>query len=94
MLFIALGWDAPDAKEKRPRQLASHIKYWSDWVAAGRVVIAGPMLDSAGSVMIMRAESREEVDRKMRDDPFVREGIFARSEVHPFRKTLPAADED
>ena len=92
MLFIAIGWDAPDSKEKRPDARQAHLEHWSDWDAAGRVLAAGPMTDFAGSLFIVEADTQEEVTQKLQDDPYVAAGVFQKTEVHPFKMVLPKAD--
>ena len=91
MLFVVMGWDAPNSKEKRPAARSAHLAHWSDWDQAGRILIAGPLTDFAGSVFIVEAETQEEVERKAAADPYVGAGVFHRTEVHPFRKVLTTA---
>lgn len=94
MKFVIIGWDAPDSREKRPAARPRHLEHWKDWAESGRIMVAGPMTDFAGSVFIVDAPSQEEAEAKIKADPFLLEGIFVRVEVHPFRKTLPVADWD
>ncbi len=91
MLYVIIGWDAPDSKEKRPAARPAHLTHWNDWDRAGRILIAGPLTDLAGSLFIVDAESQEEVERKAAADPYAAAGVFQRIEVHPFRKVLPTA---
>jgi uncharacterized protein YciI len=94
MKFVIIGWDAPNSKETRPEARPDHLAHWKDWAEAGRIMVAGPMTDFAGSLFIVDAESQAEVEAKAAADPYLAKGIFTRVEVHPFRKTLPAADWD
>ncbi len=93
MLFVAIGWDAPDSREKRPAARAAHLEHWRGWVESGRVVLAGPMTDFAGSLFLLRAGAIEEVRAQIEADPYVAAGVFQRVEVHPFRKTLPTPED-
>ena len=56
---------------------------------AGKVVLAGPLTDGAGSLIIIEADSLEEAQSFAANDPYVTEGIFARYEVHPFMQVYP-----
>lgn len=90
MLFVLIGWDTPDSREKRPGIRPAHLAHWKPLDDAGRVVVAGPMTDFAGSLFILDAETREEVEDLARTDPYTVGGVFARWEVHPFKGVLPA----
>lgn len=89
MLFVIIGWDAPDSRDKRPAARPAHLAHWSDWDTSGKIVMAGPMTDFAGSLFVVDVESQEEAERKIAGDPYIAAGIFTRTEVHPFKKTLP-----
>lgn len=90
MLFVAIGWDAADSKEKRPRVRPDHLAHWKEMDEAGRVVIAGPMTDFAGSLFIVEAESQQAIEAHMAQDPYLLQGVFQRVEVHPFKGVLPS----
>lgn len=89
MLCVCIGWDGPDSKEKRPGARPDHVAYWTPWDEAGKIVIAGPMTDFAGSLFIVEVENLEEAQQKIENDPYVAAGVFARTEVHPFRGVFP-----
>lgn len=90
MLFVLIGWDTPDSREKRPSARADHLAHWKPLDEAGRILIAGPMTDFAGSLFIAEFDSEEDARGQIEADPYVRAGVFARTEVHPFRGVLPA----
>jgi uncharacterized protein YciI len=43
----------------------------------------------AGSLIVAEFDSLEGAEAWLRDDPYVRQGVFVRTTVRPFRKTLP-----
>jgi hypothetical protein len=92
MRYVVIGWDAPDSKERRPEARPDHLAHWKDWCENGKLVMAGPMTDFAGSLFIVESDSEEEVKAKIAADPFAVRGVFTRWEVHPWKKTLPNAD--
>ncbi len=90
MLFVLIGWDAPGSKEKRPAAREDHLAYWKPWDEAGRIVIAGPMTDFAGSLFIVDVETEDEAREKIENDPYLAAGVFERTEAHPFKGVLPS----
>jgi len=88
-LFIAIGHDAADSKERRPELRPAHLEHWKQREEKNQIVMAGPMTDFAGSVFILEADSIKDVEEWMRDDPYSLGGVFSRWEIHPFKATLP-----
>src|SRR2546429_284344 len=56
---------------------------------AGRIRLAGPLLDRTGSLIVLEADSLAEVWAVVARDPYVTEGVFNRVEVKPFQQVLP-----
>jgi len=88
-LFVIIGHDAPDAKEKRPQQRPAHLAHLEPLAQQGKVVIAGPFTDGSGSLIIVDAESRAAVWDLVSRDPYVTSGVFNRVEVKPFLQVFP-----
>jgi uncharacterized protein len=89
MLFIIIGHDARDAKERRPLHRPAHLAHLEPVNRAGKVVLAGPLTDGAGSLIVLEAESLGAVWELVGRDPYVVNGIFERVEVHPFMQVFP-----
>jgi uncharacterized protein YciI len=89
MLYVIIGHDAPDAREKRPQVRPAHLAHFDPLARAGRIRIAGPFLDRTGSLIVLEAGSLAEVWDLVGRDPYVTEGIFNRVEVKPFQQVLP-----
>lgn len=89
MLFVIIGHDARDAKDKRPTHRPAHLAHLEPLSQAGRVKLAGPLTDGAGSLIVLEAESLAEVWALVGRDPYVTNGIFERVEVHPFLQVFP-----
>jgi uncharacterized protein YciI len=51
--------------------------------------LAGPLTDGAGSLIVIEADSIEDVHRIADADPYVTGGVFAAVEIHPFLQVLP-----
>ncbi len=89
MLFVIIGYDAPDGQAKRPAVRPAHLAHLDPLAKAGRVKLAGPFLDKTGSLIVVEAESLAEVWALGARDPYVTEGVFNRVEVKPFTAVLP-----
>lgn len=89
MLYVIIGHDAPDAREKRPQVRPAHLEHLQPLVAAGRIKLAGPLLDRTGSLIVLEAESLADVWSIVARDPYVTEGIFNRVDVKPFQQVFP-----
>jgi uncharacterized protein YciI len=89
MLYVIIGHDAPDAREKRPQVRPAHLAHLDPLARAGRILTAGPFLDATGSLIVLEADSLAAVWELVGRDPYVTEGVFNRVEVKPFRQVLP-----
>ena len=89
MIFVIIGYDGPDGQAKRKLYRQAHLERMGPLNKAGKVVLAGPLTDSAGSLIVIQADSLEEAKAFAAGDPYVTQGVFARYEVHPFRQVYP-----
>lgn len=91
MLFVIIGRDGPDAKELRPRLRPAHLEHLGAQDRLGRLRLAGPLTDGAGSLIVVEADCIEDVRKITDTDPYVIGGVFAEVEIHPFLQVLPAS---
>jgi uncharacterized protein YciI len=89
MLFVIIGHDSRDAKEKRPQHRPAHLAHLDPLAKEGKVILAGPLTDGAGSLIVVEAESLADAWSLVGRDPYVTNGIFERIEVHPFVQVFP-----
>ncbi len=89
MKFVILGYDGPDGETKRKIHRPAHLAHLEPLDAKHRVILAGPLTDKAGSLIVLEADSLEEVQALVQADPYVKEGIFERVEIHPFLQVFP-----
>lgn len=90
MIFAIIGFDGPDGQAKRKLHRKAHLDRISPLDKAGRVILAGPFTDGAGSLIIIEADSLEEAQSFAAKDPYITQGVFARYEVHPFMQVFPS----
>ena len=89
MLYVIIGHDARDAKEKRPVHRPAPLAHLEPLATHGKVILAGPLTDGAGSLLVVDAASLAAVWDLIGRDPYVINGIFERVEVHPFVRVFP-----
>lgn len=86
---MILGFDGPEGSARRKLHRSAHLARMDELDAEGRVILAGPLTDGAGSLIVIEADSLAEVEAFIKDDPYVVHGIFERYEIHPFTSVYP-----
>lgn len=89
MKFAILGYDGPQGEAKRKIHRAAHLANLEPLDRQGRVVLAGPLTDKVGSLLVLEFETREEAEEFIRHDPYTVYGVFERVEIHPFLQIFP-----
>ena len=89
MLFVVTAIDKPDSLALRLATREAHFAYARE---TGVIRLGGPFLDAkgdmAGSLIIFEAEDVEAATRWHAGDPYVKAGLFAHSEVRPWKPTF------
>ena len=91
MKFVIIGFDGAEGEAKRKIHRPAHLANMEPLDRAGRVVLAGPLTDKAGSLIVIEADSLEEAQKFALEDPYTVNGVFERVEVHPFTQVFPKA---
>jgi uncharacterized protein YciI len=89
MKFVILGYDGPEGEAKRKIHRPAHLANLEPLTQQGRVILAGPLTDKAGSLMVLEFESQAEAEQFANQDPYMVNGVFERVEIHPFMQVLP-----
>ncbi len=89
MKFVIIGYDGPQGEAKRKIHRAAHLANLEPLDRQGRVVLAGPLTDKAGSLLVLDFETREEAEDFTSHDPYTIYGVFERVEIHPFLQVFP-----
>lgn len=89
MKFVIIGYDGPEGEAKRKIHRSAHLSNLESLDRQGRVVLAGPLTDKAGSLLVLEFETQGEAEDFARHDPYVVQGVFDRIEIHPFMQVLP-----
>ena len=89
MKYAIYGFDGPEGEVKRKLYRAEHLRRLEELDATGRVVLAGPLTDKCGSLIVIEAASLADAEAFALSDPYMVHGVFERIEVHPFQQVLP-----
>ena len=89
MKYVILGFDGPEGEAKRRVHRPAHLAHLEPLDAQGRVILAGPLTDKAGSLIVIEADTLAEVTTLVESDPYVKFGVFDRVEIHPFLQVFP-----
>lgn len=91
MKFVIIGHDGPDGEVKRKVHRSAHLRNLESLDRQGRVVLAGPLTDRTGSLLVLEFETLEDAEDFARHDPYTIHGVFDRIEIHPFMQVFPRA---
>ena len=90
MTFVIIGYDGPEGEMKRKIHRSAHLANLEPLNREGRVLLAGPLTDKTGSLMVLEFKDLSEAERFADSDPYTVNGVFERVEIHPFQQVLPA----
>lgn len=89
MKFVILGYDGPEGEARRKIYRPAHLANLEPLAHQGRVILAGPLTDKTGSLMVLEFDSQAEAEQFAKQDPYTVNGVFERVEIHPFMQVLP-----
>jgi uncharacterized protein len=91
MKFVIIGHDGPDGEAKRKVHRTAHLVNLERLDKQGRVILAGPLTDKTGSLLVLEFDSRADAETFARQDPYTIHGVFERVEIHPFTQVFPSS---
>jgi uncharacterized protein len=89
MKFVIIGYDGPEGEAKRKVHRAAHLANLEPLDKEHRVILAGPLTDKTGSLLVLEFETRDEASKFAENDPYTVHGVFERVEIHPFMQVFP-----
>ena len=75
VFMVEISYSA-DAAEKRPAVRPEHLRRLAGLMADDRVLESGGYLDFSSALLMVRASSEEEAVALVRDDVYLREGVW------------------
>ena len=93
MQFVMICEDNPDSLAVRMANRDSHLEFIG--AHSETIRLAGPMLSDdgegmVGSLLIIEAESIDQVREMSANDPYALAGLFSKVTIRPFRQVVPA----
>jgi len=89
MTFFVLEYRYADL-DARDRARPDHLAYLTALHEAGTVVLAGPIGDGSGAMVVLDVTSEEEAKIVIRDDPYTAAGAGADHLLRPWKVVIPA----
>lgn len=89
MAYYVLEYTYGDL-EARARVRPRHLEYITGLNADGKVVMAGPVGDGAGAMVLYEAPSEDEVRRLIEEDPYTIEGVTVETSVREWNVVVPS----
>jgi uncharacterized protein YciI len=88
MAYYVLEYTYGDM-DARARVRPRHLDYLTGLNAEGKVVMAGPVGDGAGAMVVYQAASEEEARRLVAEDPYTSEGVAVDASLRPWNVVIP-----
>ena len=89
MSFFVLEYRYADM-DARARVRPDHLAYLRSLFEEGTVVLAGPVGDGSGAMMVLEAGSEEEARRVVQHDPYTAAGVGVDHVLRPWNVVIPA----
>ena len=100
MLFAIWIEDRSDSLQRRLKVREAHLARLRDFVAQGKVKMAGPFpkvpgedptkTGFAGGLIVAEFDTAEAAEEWLKEDPYYAEGVFEKYWIQPYIKVLPA----
>ncbi len=88
VFMVEISYSA-DAAEKRPAVRPEHLRRIARLMADDRVLESGGYLDFSSALLMVRAPSEEEAVALVRDDVYLREGVWLDdARARPFGRVI------
>lgn len=76
--------DAEKVQSIRP----THREYLQSLKMQGRLAASGPFSDGSGALIIYEADSPEQAEDLLRNDPFYQAGVFVSWSIRPWNQVI------
>ena len=91
MQFLLLGYDGTDsgAENRRLKVRQEHLDKISIFKKSGEFLFGGAILNDEGkmigSMIVYEFPDRKTLDEKLKDEPYITNGVWKKIEIKPFR---------
>ena len=92
MTYFVLEYRYADL-DARARVRPDHLAYAQSLHENGTVILAGPVGDGSGAMMVLQVSSEEEAAEVVRNDPYTAAGVGVDHVLRPWNVVIPAQSE-
>jgi uncharacterized protein len=91
MQFLLTAFDGtdPEAPERRMKVRTDHLAKIAGLKRKGEFLFGGAILDDSGkmigSMIVYECPDRETLDLRLKEEPYMTEGVWKKVEIRPFR---------
>jgi len=89
MSFFVLEYRYADM-DARARVRPDHLAYLQSLLEEGTVVLAGPVGDGSGAMMVLQVASEQEARRVITNDPYTAAGVGVDHVLRPWNVVISA----
>jgi uncharacterized protein YciI len=75
--------------DARARVRPDHLSYLKSLHEKGTVVLAGPVGDGSGAMVVLNADSEDEAAQIVKDDPYTAAGVGVDHVLRPWNVVVP-----
>ena len=88
-LLIAFDGKEPGAENLRARVRPVHLEKIAELKRKGEFLFGGAILDDEGrmkgSMIVYELPDRQSLEERLKDEPYLYEGVWQKVEIYPFR---------
>jgi len=94
MQFLLIAYDGTDegALDRRMKVRPEHLRKTAVLKKTGEFLFGGAILDDdgkmIGSMIVYEFPDRQALDDKLKDEPYMTEGVWQKVDIKPFRKAM------
>lgn len=82
--FLLEGQHLVPFEQRAPELIAAHRRFLQDGYDKGRFLLSGPHIPPSGGILIARAESLEELNQFLADEPYCKANVMRFSRITEF----------
>lgn len=88
-LLVAFDGEGSDAEELRAKVRPLHLEKIAGLKQRGEFLFGGAILNEEGkmkgSMIVYEVADRKTLEERLKDEPYVNEGVWQKIEIYPFR---------
>ena len=82
--FLLEGQHIVPFEQRAPELIAAHRQFLQEGYDKGRFLLSGPSIPPKGGILIARAESLEELNEFLADEPYCKANVMRFSKITEF----------